>query len=128
MKPSSSRQTRSWIGRLPLVEFAGVVAVVVARLHGVPASRETLVLLVLGGIAAASATSSLRLRRTALAFAIDWIPFAAMLALYDLIRGYADGLWLPSHARPQIDADRLLGLGSIPTVWLQRHLWHGALA
>jgi PAP2 superfamily len=29
--------------------------------------------------------------------------------------------------RPQLDADRLIGLGTAPTVWLQEHLWHGAL-
>jgi len=29
------------------------------------------------------------------------------------------------HYRPQIDADRILGFGTIPTVWLQEHLYHG---
>ncbi len=82
-------------------------------------------LVVLGGIATACAASRAGLRRVAIGFALDWLPFAAMLALYDLIRGYADGLWLPAHAWPQIEFDRVFGLGSVPTVWLQRHLWHG---
>jgi len=83
------------------------------------------VTVVLGGILAVSATSIERLRRLAVGIAVDWFPFVVMLALYDLIRGFADGLWLPTHARPQIEVDRVLGLGAVPTVWLQQHLWHG---
>jgi PAP2 superfamily len=33
---------------------------------------------------------------------------------------------MPAHAHLQIELDRLLGFGSVPTVWLQDHLWHGA--
>jgi membrane-associated phospholipid phosphatase len=110
---------------LPLVAYGGLVVAVVVQFRGVPASREVVILLVVGALAAASATSIRRLRRVAVGFFVDWLPFAAMLALYDLIRGYADGLWLPAHALPQIDVDRALGFGAIPTVWLQRHLWHG---
>ena len=116
---------RTLLARAPLVVYVAAVGVLVARLHRVPASRELLILLVVGGIVAASATSLRRLRRAAAGFMLDWLPFAGMLSLYDLIRGYADGLWLPAHARPQIEADRILGAGSIPTVWLQRRLWHG---
>lgn len=116
---------RPWLRRLPLVLYAVVVARVVANLHGLPASREVLVAVVLGGFLAASITSVRRLRRLAFGVLVDWFPFLGMLALYDLIRGYADGLWLPVHALPQIDADRVLGFGSIPTVWLQAHLWRG---
>jgi hypothetical protein len=32
---------------------------------------------------------------------------------------------LDVHYRPQIDADRVLGLGTLPTTWLQEHLYHG---
>jgi membrane-associated phospholipid phosphatase len=111
--------------RLPVVAYLALLALVLVHLHGLPASREVLILVVLGAVLAASATSFGRFRRTLATFLVDWLPFAAMLALYDLVRGYADGLWLPSHALPQIDVDRVLGLGNVPTVWLQRHLWHG---
>ncbi|HUK99024.1 MAG TPA: phosphatase PAP2 family protein [Gaiellaceae bacterium] len=120
------RPTRADVLRAtPVVVYAGLLAWLIARLHGLPASREVLVIVVLAGIFAASATSIGRLRRLVLGIAFDWFPFVVMLALYDLIRGYADGLWLPTHARPQIEVDRALGLGSVPTVWLQHHLWHG---
>ena len=108
-----------------MVVYVGLLVWLIVRLHGVPASREVLVIVVLGGILAASATSISRLRRLLAGIAFDWFPFVVMLALYDLIRGFADGLWLPTHARPQIDVDRALGMGVVPTVWLQRHLWHG---
>jgi PAP2 superfamily len=107
------------------VYVAVVVVVVVNSLGGVPASREVLVLLILGGFATVSITSRERSRRLVAGVLFDWLPFGLMLALYDLIRGHADGLWLHAHAKPQIAVDRWLGDGTIPTVWLQRHLWHG---
>ena len=120
------RPTRAGVVRTaPIVVYAGLVVWLVVRLRGVPASREMLVIVVLAGMLAASLTSVARLRRLVAGIAFDWFPFVAMLALYDLIRGFADGLWLPTHARPQIDIDRAIGLGVVPTVWLQAHLWHG---
>jgi len=110
---------------IPLAAYAAILVWLVIRLHGVPASREVLVLVVLVGFLAASVTSVARLRRLVVGVAVDWFPFVAMLALYDLIRGHADGLWLPSHSRPQIRIDRALGFGAVPTVWLQHRLWHG---
>lgn len=109
-----------------LVVYAAIAVKVIVSLGGVPASRETLVVLILGGIAAASLTSVQRMRRLVVGIAVDWLPFVLMLALYDLIRGHADGLWFPAHATPQIRLDRFLGDGNVPTVWLQRHLWHGS--
>lgn len=120
------RPTRTGVVRAaPLVVYGGLVIWLIVRLHGVPASREVLVVVVLAGVFAASATSIGRLRRLVVGVAVDWFPFAVMLALYDLIRGFADGLWLPTHARPQIEIDRFFGRGVVPTVWLQRHLWQG---
>jgi membrane-associated phospholipid phosphatase len=120
------RPTRAGVLRAaPLVVYAGLLVWLIVRLRGVPASRELLVIVVLTGIFAASATSIGRLRKLVVGIAFDWFPFVAMLAVYDLIRGFADGLWLPEHARPQIDLDRAIGMGAIPTVWLQQHLWHG---
>jgi hypothetical protein len=49
-----------------------------------------------------------------------------VLWAYDLLRAHADGLIFAAHFRPQIDADRGLFGGAVPTVWLQRHLWHGS--
>lgn len=66
---------------------------------------------------------------------IDWLPFFGILALYDLLRGAADGLIFAPFFLPQIDVDKLLFLGTVPTVWLQEHLyrpgtlpWYGIVA
>ena len=54
---------------------------------------------------------------------IDWLPFFGILALYDLLRGAADGLIFEPFWLPQIEADRFLFLGTVPTVWLQEQLY-----
>lgn len=66
---------------------------------------------------------------------IDWLPFFGILALYDLLRGAADGLIFEPFWLPQIDADEFLFLGTVPTVWLQEQLytpgtlpWYAVLA
>jgi len=114
------------VGVLALLAYAGVVAEVVVSMNGVPGSRDVLVPLLLGGLLAVSVTSVRRLRRLLVGVALDWLPFVLMLWLYDLIRGWADGAWLSAQYGLQIAFDRLSGGGEVPTVWLQRHLWHGA--
>ena len=49
----------------------------------------------------------------------------AGVAAYMLGARYTQGLNMPIHYTPQIDAERVLGLGSVPTEWLQAHLYHG---
>jgi len=118
-------------GRRRLVEIGalalyGVVAGwVINHYDGVPASRDVLVPLILGLFLALSITSVTRLRRLVVGFAVDWLPFVLALWLYDLVRGWADDGWMPVHFKLQIELDKLAGLGSNPTVWLQHHLWHG---
>ncbi|HEY7208235.1 MAG TPA: phosphatase PAP2 family protein [Gaiellaceae bacterium] len=118
----------SWLTRRRVLAGAALAvyaAIAVKLLGGLPASRDVLVPLLIGGFLLLSIGSVTRLRRLGVSLAVDWLPFVLMLWLYDLVRGYADGLWLGIHVRPQIDVDRWLGLGSVPTVWLQQHLWHG---
>jgi membrane-associated phospholipid phosphatase len=111
--------------RAALAVYVALAAWIIAALGGIPASRDVLLVLLLGGFLAASLGSRARVRRFVRGLLVDWAPFVLALWLYDLIRGIADGMWLPVHARPQLDLDRRLGVGSVPTVWLQRHLWTG---
>jgi hypothetical protein len=119
-------------GRRRLVEltalaaYAAVLGWVVDSLGGIPGSRDVLVPLLLGCFLALSVTSVQRLRRLFVGFAVDWLPFVLALWLYDLIRGWADGAWMPVHWWRQVQFDRYVGGGTVPTVWLQNHLWHGA--
>jgi membrane-associated phospholipid phosphatase len=90
--------------------------------HGLPVGRDRLLLWIFFGLLAFSVTSP---RRFVRGVVLEWLPFALILLVYDLLRGYADGLLLPAHVWPQIDADKVLGVGSVPSVWLQQHLWDG---
>ncbi len=52
-------------------------------------------------------------------FLRDWIPFLALFFAYELMRGYADKFGLPIHVTDVIWLERIVGLGGLPTVWLQ---------
>lgn len=61
-------------------------------------------------------------RRNVLTVLIDFVPFAAVLVVYDYLRGISDTLGMPTWWYPQIRVDKFLFLGTEPTVWLQAHL------
>ena len=56
----------------------------------------------------------------------DWLPLIAVIFVYDLLRGVADGLGFPPQESPQIRAEEWLFGKPVPTVRLQEHFWHGA--
>lgn len=119
------RRRDTLIVAFAFVAWGGLAASVIVDEGGIPASRDVLVPLLLAALLAASVTSRTRLRRLAVGIALDWLPFVLALWLYDLIRGIADGGWLPVHYGRQVQIDRLIGFGTVPSVWLQQHLWHG---
>jgi hypothetical protein len=53
-------------------------------------------------------------------FLRDWIPFLALFFAYELMRGYADKFGLPIHVSDVIALERIVGLGGLPTLWLQQ--------
>lgn len=111
--------------RLALVVPAAYVATltaIVAR-DGVPMARDRLLMWIVLGLLAFSVTN---VRGWARGVVVEWLPFALILWAYDLLRGLADGLLFATHFRPQLEADQLLFAGTVPTVWLQEHLWHGS--
>jgi hypothetical protein len=59
-------------------------------------------------------------------FLRDWGLVVLAFVAYGLTARAVPDLGLPVHYTPQIEADRVLGFGSLPTVWLQDHLYHGA--
>ena len=65
--------------------------------------------------------------REHLRFGRDWLPVLLLLELYNLSRGFADNGVHP-HVTEPIRVDEalaaLFGGTEIPTVWLQRHLYH----
>ena len=90
--------------------------------EGVPVGRERLLLWIVVGLLALSTANLLGWARSVV---LEWLPFALVLAAYDLLRGQADGLLFSAWYRPQLEADSLLFGGTVPTVWLQDRLWHG---
>jgi hypothetical protein len=89
---------------------------------GLPLSRDRLLMWILLGLLAFSTTN---VRGWVRSVVLEWLPFAVILWVYDLLRGQADGLLFSTHVTPQIDAEKFLFAGTVPTVWLQDHLWHG---
>jgi len=106
---------------MPVAWLAGTALLVV--LAGVPTSRDGIYIWLGLGMAAFSATD---LRRRLPRMVRDWLPLVSILFLYDFLRGFADGLLFRAHEVPQIRLEQAIFGGTIPTVWLQRHLWHGA--
>jgi membrane-associated phospholipid phosphatase len=125
---ASAGEARRWPEPRALLAWGGPIAYLVALglvvgLRGLPTSRDALVFWILLGLLAFSLTDVRRWFRGVL---VDWLPFAAVLFAYDLLRGYADRLFT-AHVWPQLRADEIL-FGTVPTVWLQRQLWDGRFA
>jgi membrane-associated phospholipid phosphatase len=75
-------------------------------------------------IAVAFGLAALLLGRGKL-FLRDWIPFLALFFAYELMRGYADRFGLPIHVTDVISIERVIGLGGLPTSWVQQLLHQG---
>jgi len=110
-----------------LARWAGPTAYLMALTitvadDGLPLMHDRLLLWVGLGLVAFSLH---RLRRDAITLLLDWLPFAAILLVYDLLRGLADNLLFRAHTWPQLYFDQDLFGGLAPTVWLQRTLYHG---
>ncbi len=113
--------------RWPAVRTGGLAAyslVVVWFIdtRGVPFDRETVLAWVCGCLVLVNLG---RPWRQSVQVVIDWLPFLAVMLIYDLVRGAADEAGAPVHFTPQLDADRTLFGGTVPTVWLQDRLYDG---
>jgi hypothetical protein len=58
-------------------------------------------------------------------FMRDWVPVLVGLLAYAATVTAVPSFGLQVHYWPQIDADRVLGFGTLPTTWLQEHLYQG---
>ena len=56
---------------------------------------------------------------------VRFAPFMGALIVFDWMRGWADKINTSIHFLPQLDVDKWLFHGTVPTVWLQQHLWRG---
>ena len=98
-----------------------VATVLLFSFTGVLLARETIFLWLLVGVLAVSLAD---VRGFVRGVIFDWLPFYLILVAYDFLRGFvgANPIFAP-HFAPQIDADRFLFGGTVPTVWLQERLF-----
>jgi hypothetical protein len=114
--PRLSPRAMTIIRWLAVATWAVVVGNWIVR-DGLSYDRNTLLLVICIGLIAATIG-----RRRSLTVIRDWLPFAAVLVVYDLSRGAATLVGRPTEWHFQLDADRVMFLGHEPTVWLQSHL------
>jgi Flp pilus assembly pilin Flp len=58
-------------------------------------------------------------------FVRDWVPVVLGVLAYSQGALLVERLHMPVHYTPQIDIDRVIGFGQVPTQWLQAHLYSG---
>jgi membrane-associated phospholipid phosphatase len=102
-----------------LLFFAWLVKTIV--LVGVPTGREELAAIIIVGLAISSLGRGWRRLSQVV---IDWLPFTLILMAYDQTRGVAASVGMHVHVRDIVDAEKWLFDGTIPTVWLQQHLYN----
>jgi membrane-associated phospholipid phosphatase len=100
--------------------YGGVIAFLTFT-HGIPTGRTNLAAILMIGLLL---TSLGRGWRAALRVIVDWLPFTAVLLLYDETRGAADGLGIRLHEADVLHAEKWLFGGTEPSVWLQQHLYN----
>jgi hypothetical protein len=101
-----------------LCSFLGVL-VYMWHKHGIPFDRTGLLVWIAIGLGCATIG---RHPVWLVWVVVDFLPFAAVLVVYDYLRGLSDTVGLPTWWHPQIDVDRWLFFGHQPTVFLQEHL------
>jgi hypothetical protein len=87
---------------------------------GVALDKRVVVLLVCGALAIGCIG---RPPAEARRLVLDWLPFLGVLLLYDFARSMAHVIGRPVVVDPQIDLDRMLFGGVVPTPWLQDRLY-----
>jgi hypothetical protein len=114
----SARERWLTIARRTAVATWAVVVVYRTVTTGFAFNREMLLLYICSGLLAASIGQGRRM----LQVIRDWLPFALVLAAYDLSRGAATLIGRPTLWHWQVDVDRWMFFGTVPTVWLQERL------
>jgi membrane-associated phospholipid phosphatase len=120
-----SRRERllGWLSTPRGAALAGwaVCFVVYLFTQGLPLDRWTQTAWILGALFAANVG---RPWRSQLRILLDWLPFVGFLYLYDLTRGVADKLGMPTHVTQPLAAEKWLFHGAVPTSWLQDHFYN----
>ncbi|MDX6699109.1 MAG: hypothetical protein QOE65_2506 [Solirubrobacteraceae bacterium] len=122
---ATSADLRARRARLITVAGAAVFVAASAALvatKGLILSRDWLFGWMLVGLLAVSLADPVRWARGVV---VDWLPLMVVLLCYDLSRPVREAIGISPHTSPQLDVDRFLFGGHIPTVSLQ-HAFHDA--
>jgi PAP2 superfamily len=114
----NARERRLTIARRVAVATWAAIVVYRTSTTGFAFNRELLLLYICTGLLAASIGQGRRM----LYVIRDWLPFALVLVAYDLSRGAARMIGRPTMWHWQVDVDRWMFFGTVPTVWLQERL------
>ena len=112
------RTRRALVIAAPVAYVVALTMVIVS--WGLPVARDQLFFWLGLGMAAFSVAAW----RSWGQMLIEWLPFYGLLVAYDFLRGAVAVSPAQAHVDPQLDLDKALGGGTVPTVWLQHHLWH----
>lgn len=119
--PSPDAQELRWrrIRRRTALGWTVALALVVFFV-GIPTDRGSMTLVVLTLLAIPCLGRGWRSYGRVL---LDWLPFTAVLILYDYSRGLAGRIGMPLHMEDIAWVDEH-AFGVLPTVWLQDHFMH----
>jgi hypothetical protein len=102
---------------VPVVYLAALGASIAA--WGLPVARDQLFIWLGLGMAAFSISAW----QSWGSLLLHWLPFYGLLVGYDFLRGAVSVTPASAYVHAQIDFDKAIALGQVPTVWLQQHLW-----
>ncbi|MES1248334.1 MAG: phosphatase PAP2 family protein [Actinomycetota bacterium] len=102
---------------VPLLGYVALSVAVFVR-NGVPLADDRVIAWLVGGLLCTCVALRVDRWRRLL---VDWLPLAAALTAYDVLRGTFGG-HVPIHWRQQPWVDDHV-FGVVPTVWLQQRLW-----
>lgn len=108
------------IRRRTFIGWATLLVLVIVFV-GIPTDRGSMLLLVLTLLAIPCLG---RGWRSYLGVLRDWLPFTAVLFVYDYSRGIAARIGMPLHMADIAAADKAMFGGTVPTAWLQERFLH----
>lgn len=118
--PEHRAATRwTWLRRTAWVVYLGVVGTT-AAVDGPPTDRLNIAILIVVALMITRLGQSWRRLGQVI---LDWLPFTLVLLAYDQTRGIADRIGLPLHVADVVGWEKAISFGTVPTVWLQQHLY-----
>jgi membrane-associated phospholipid phosphatase len=109
-----------WIRIAALAVYIAVLVGVLIEV-GVPTGRNSIAIIMISGLAISTIGRGWRRLGQVL---LDWLPFTLVLEAYDKTRAVADAIGMPLHEGDVVTAEKWLCFGTVPTVWLQEHLYN----